>query len=83
MFKKTLDFAQAGDDCGILLRGITNADVKRGMLLTKPGLTTVHRNCKAEVYVLTESEGGRKSPFFTGYKPTLYLITNLVLYKNC
>ena len=69
MFKKTLDYAQAGDDCGLLLRGILKHDVKRGMLISKPGLCSVHRNCNAEVYMLTEAEGGRKTPFFTKYKP--------------
>ena len=73
MFKKTLDYAQSGDDCGILLRGIIKGDVKRGMLITKPGLFSVHRNCKAEIYVLTETEGGRKSPFFSGFKPTVII----------
>jgi len=69
MFNKSLDYAQAGDDCGLLLRGIEKLDIKRGMLICKPGLFTVHRNCTAEVYVLDDSEGGRKSPFFTKYKP--------------
>jgi elongation factor Tu len=76
MFKKTLDYAQAGDDCGVLLRGITKSDVKRGMYVTKPGIYTLHRNCTADLYILTEGEGGRKAPFFTGYKPSV-LITNI------
>jgi len=74
MFNKQLDFAQSGDDCGLLLRGVEKADVRRGMLLCKPGLFTVHRNCTAEVYVLNESEGGRSGPFFTKYKPQVKFI---------
>jgi elongation factor Tu len=74
MFKKTLDYAQAGDDCGLLLRGILKNDVKRGQLLTKPGLCTVHRNCKGEIYMLTEEEGGRKSPFFSKFKPQVFIL---------
>lgn len=80
MFKKTLDFAQAGDDCGVLLRGVLKSDLKRGQLLTKPGLLSVHRNCNAEVYVLTEVEGGRKAPFFSKYKPQVHSFFILVLY---
>ena len=67
MFNKSLDFAQAGDDSGLLLRGIEKTDIKRGMLICKPGLFTDHRNCTAEVYVLDDSEGERKIPFFTKY----------------
>ena len=76
MFNKQLDFAQSGDDCGLLLRGVDKTDVKRGMLLCKPGLFTVHRNCTAEVYVLNEAEGGRAGPFFTKYKPQVKFIIN-------
>ena len=78
MFNKGLDFAQSGDDCGLLLRGVEKADVKRGMLLCKPGLFTVHRNCTAEVYVLNDSEGGRSTPFFTKYKPQVSKINHLI-----
>ena len=72
MFRKQMDFGQAGDNCGLLLRGIDREDVKRGMYLTKPGLRTVHRNCKADIYVLKEEEGGRRVPFFSKYKPQCY-----------
>ena len=72
MFRKQMDFGQAGDNCGLLLRGIDKEDVKRGMYLTKPGLRTVHRNCKADIYVLKEEEGGRRVPFFSKYKPQCY-----------
>jgi len=75
MFKKQLDFAQSGDNCGILLRGILPTDVRRGQYITKPGLCSVHRNCKAELYVLKEEEGGRKTPFFTKYKPQCFIRT--------
>lgn len=75
MFKKQLDYAQAGDNCGLLVRGVLREDVRRGMYVTKPGLCTVHRNCKAELYVLKEEEGGRKTPFFTKYKPQCFIRT--------
>jgi len=75
MFRKQMEFGQAGDNVGILLRGIDKADVKRGMYLTKPGLRTVHRNCKADIYVLKEEEGGRRVPFFSKYKPQCYIRT--------
>ncbi len=75
MFKKQLDYAQSGDNCGLLLRGVLKEDVRRGMYVTKPGLCTIHRNCKAEVYVLKEEEGGRKQPFFTKYKPQCFIRT--------
>ncbi len=75
MFKKQLDYAQAGDNCGLLLRGVLKDDVRRGQYITKPGLCTVHRNCTGEIYVLTEGEGGRKAPFFTKYKPQCYIRT--------
>lgn len=78
MFNKQLDYAQAGDDCGLLLRGIEKNDIKRGMILCKPGLFNVYRNCTAEIYVLNESEGGRSSPFFTKYKPQVKNFYNLI-----
>lgn len=75
MFKKQLDYAQSGDNVGLLLRGVLVDDIQRGMLITKPGSCTVHRNCTAEVYVLTADEGGRKNPFLSGYKPQMFLRT--------
>ena len=75
MFKKQLDFAQSGDNIGLLLRGVLVTDIQRGMLVTKPGTCTVHRNCVAEVYLLTPEEGGRKNPFFSKYKPQMFLRT--------
>jgi elongation factor Tu len=75
MFKKSLDFAQSGDTVGLLLRGVLKNDVQRGQYVTKPNLCTVHRNCTAEVYILTEAEGGRKTPFFTNYKPQCFIRT--------
>jgi elongation factor Tu len=72
MFKKALDFAQSGDNVGVLLRGVLTTDIQRGQLLTKPNSMTVHRNCKAEVYLLTAEEGGRKNPFFSKYKPQVF-----------
>lgn len=75
MFKKQLDYAQSGDNCGLLLRGVLKDDVRRGMYITKPGLCTVHRNCNADIYVLKEEEGGRKTPFFNKYKPQCFIRT--------
>lgn len=75
MFKKKMDFAQSGDNVGLLLRSIDKNDVQRGQYLTKPGMATVHRNCTAELYVLTDAEGGRKTPFFTKYKPQMFIRT--------
>ena len=75
MFRKTLDEAQAGDNAGILLRGIDKKDLDRGMVLAKPGTITPHTKFKAEVYVLTKEEGGRHTPFFTDYRPQFYLRT--------
>lgn len=75
-FKQQLDYGQAGDNVGILLRSVLKEDVRRGMYLTKPGLCTVHRNCIGEIYVLKEEEGGRKLPFFSKYKPQLYIRTS-------
>jgi len=75
MFQKTLDEGFAGDNVGILLRGITREDIERGMVLAKPGTITPHTNFESEVYVLTKEEGGRHTPFFTGYRPQFYVRT--------
>jgi elongation factor Tu len=75
MFKKSLDEGQAGDNVGILLRGIEKADVERGQVLAKPGSITPHKEFEAEVYILTKEEGGRHTPFFTGYRPQFYIGT--------
>lgn len=75
MFKKTLDQGQAGDNAGVLLRGIEREDVERGMVLAKPGSITPHTKIEAEVYVLTKEEGGRHTPFFKNYKPQFYIRT--------
>jgi elongation factor Tu len=75
MFKKLLDQGQAGDNVGLLLRGIEKDDVERGMVLAKPGSITPHTSFEAQVYVLTKEEGGRHTPFFKGYKPQFYIRT--------
>ena len=75
MFRKTLDYGQAGDNVGLLLRGIKQDEVERGQVVAKPGSITPHTKFKAEVYVLTKEEGGRHTPFFTGYRPQFYLRT--------
>jgi len=75
MFQKTLDEGYAGDNVGILLRGVTREEIERGMVLSQPGTITPHLNFEAEVYVLTKEEGGRHTPFFTGYRPQFYLRT--------
>jgi elongation factor Tu len=75
MFKKLLDEGQAGDNCGLLLRGTERKDVERGQVLAKPGSITPHTKFKAEVYILTKEEGGRHTPFFTGYRPQFYFRT--------
>jgi elongation factor Tu len=75
MFRKILDYAEAGDNVGLLLRGIDKEDLERGMVLAKPGSVTPHKKFKAEVYVLTKEEGGRHTPFFTGYRPQFYFRT--------
>lgn len=75
MFNKTLDEARAGENVGILLRGLNKTDVERGMCLVAPGTTTPHTEFKGPVYVLTKEEGGRHKPFFTGYRPQLYFRT--------
>ncbi len=75
MFRKILDDAQAGDNVGVLLRGIDKGGVERGQVLAAPGSITPHRKFKAEVYVLKKEEGGRHTPFFPGYRPQFYLRT--------
>ena len=74
-FKKSLDQGQAGDNAGILLRGIEREDIERGQVLAKPGTITPHTEFDAEVYILTKEEGGRHTPFFKGYKPQFYFRT--------
>jgi elongation factor Tu len=75
MFRKLLDQAQAGDNVGLLLRGVDKDELERGMVVAKPGSVMPHRKFKAEVYVLTKEEGGRHTPFFTGYRPQFYFRT--------
>ena len=75
MFRKQLDEGRAGDNVGILLRGIEKEDVERGQVLSKPGAITPHKEFEAEVYILTKEEGGRHTPFFTGYRPQFYVRT--------
>jgi len=75
MFRKLLDQAQAGDNVGLLLRGVDKDDLERGMVVAKPGSVMPHRKFMAEVYVLTKEEGGRHTPFFTGYRPQFYFRT--------
>jgi len=75
MFRKLLDDGQAGDNVGLLLRGIDKKDIERGMVLAKPGSITPHTKYEAEVYVLTKEEGGRHTPFFNGYRPQFYFRT--------
>ena len=75
MFRKSLDEARAGDNVGILLRGMEKDDVERGQVIAKPGTITPHTEFEAEIYILTKEEGGRHTPFFTGYRPQFYLGT--------
>jgi elongation factor Tu len=75
MFRKILDYGEAGDNVGCLLRGIKKTDVERGQVLAKPGSITPHTKFNAEIYVLTKEEGGRHTPFFTGYRPQFYFRT--------
>jgi elongation factor Tu len=75
MFKKSLDEGMAGDNAGVLLRGMKKEDIERGMVIAKPGSITPHTQFEGEVYVLTEKEGGRKTPFFAGYRPQFYVRT--------
>ena len=75
MFKKSLDYAEAGDNAGVLLRGISREQVERGQVLAKPGSVTPHKKFTAEVYVLSKEEGGRHTPFFANYRPQFYFRT--------
>jgi elongation factor Tu len=75
MFRKILEHGQAGDNVGILLRGVKKDDVERGQVLAKPGSITPHTKFKGEAYILTKEEGGRHTPFFAGYRPQFYIRT--------
>ncbi len=75
MFRKQLDYAESGDNAGLLLRGIAREDVERGQVLAKPGTVTPHKKFKAQVYVLSKEEGGRHTPFFSNYRPQFYFRT--------
>ncbi|HCD08807.1 MAG TPA: elongation factor Tu, partial [Thermoanaerobacter sp.] len=75
MFRKTMDEAQAGDNIGVLLRGVQRDEVERGQVLAKPGTIKPHTKFEAQVYVLTKEEGGRHTPFFNGYRPQFYFRT--------
>jgi elongation factor Tu len=75
MFRKILDIGEAGENVGILLRGIEKTDIKRGMVICKPGSVTPHTEFKCEVYILSKDEGGRHTPFFNKYRPQFYLRT--------
>ena len=74
-FHKQLDSGEAGDNVGVLLRGVTKEQIKRGMCLTKPGSVEIRRNFEGEIYVLKPDEGGRAKPFFTGYRPQCFIRT--------
>jgi elongation factor Tu len=75
MFRKLLDEGRAGDNCGCLLRGVKREEIARGVVLAKPGSILPHKKFEAEVYVLKKEEGGRHTPFFTGYRPQFYFRT--------
>ena len=75
MFRKTMDYCEAGDNVGILLRGIKREDIERGQVICKPGTVTPHKKFTGEIYVLTKEEGGRHTPFFAGYRPQFYFRT--------
>jgi elongation factor Tu len=75
MFRKLLDRGEAGDNAGLLLRGIDKEQIKRGMVICKPGSVKPHKNFKCSVYVLSKEEGGRHTPFFNGYRPQFYFRT--------
>ena len=75
MFRKQLDYAEAGDNAGVLLRGVAREEVERGQVLAKPGSVTPHTKFKAQVYVLSKEEGGRHTPFFSNYRPQFYFRT--------
>jgi elongation factor Tu len=81
MFQKTLEESVAGDNVGVLLRGIQKEDVQRGMVLAKTGTITPHTNFEAQVYVLNKEEGGRHTPFLPGYRPQFYVCTTDVTGK--
>ena len=81
MFQKTLDESVAGDNVGVLLRGIQKVDIERGMVIAKPGTITPHTKFESQVYVLTKEEGGRHTPFFSGYRPQFYVRTTDVTGK--
>ena len=76
MFNKSLDEGRAGDNAGILLRGLKRENIERGQVLIKPGSVTPHQECEGEVYILSKEEGGRHTPFFNGYKPQFYIRTS-------
>jgi elongation factor Tu len=75
MFRKLLDEGRAGDNVGLLLRGLKREDIERGQVVVKPGSVTPHKKFKAEAYILTKEEGGRHTPFFKGYRPQFYFRT--------
>ena len=75
MFRKMLDSGQAGDNVGLLVRGLERTDIERGQVICKPGSVTPHTEFEGEIYVLTKEEGGRHTPFFAGYKPQFYMRT--------
>jgi len=75
MFRKQLDYAEAGDNAGLLLRGISREEIERGQVIAKPGSVTPHTKFKAQVYVLSKEEGGRHTPFFSNYRPQFYFRT--------
>ena len=75
MFRKEMEQGEAGDNCGILLRGTKKEDIERGMVLCKPGSITPHTKFTAEIYVLSKEEGGRHTPFFNNYRPQFYVRT--------
>ncbi|MEO1279412.1 MAG: EF-Tu/IF-2/RF-3 family GTPase, partial [Planctomycetota bacterium] len=75
MFNKEMTEGMAGDNCGLLLRGVEKKEIQRGQVIVKPGSIQTHKKFKGEVYVLSKEEGGRHTPFFSGYKPQFYLRT--------
>ena len=75
MFRKTMDFCEAGDNVGLLLRGVKREDIERGQVICKPGSVTPHSKFTGEIYVLTKEEGGRHTPFFSNYRPQFYFRT--------
>merc|ERR1712202_25205 len=82
MFRKNLDRGQAGDNAGILIRGIDREEVERGQVLALPGSITPHTDFQAEIYILGKDEGGRHTPFFNGYRPQFYFRTTEKTKKN-